>query len=83
MTTPLFKPLQWVLYQQTEVGGYGKVVGATFDDQGWLYSIKGPAADTTSVIIPEDDISHAYENGSWIAINRETGTSESAYTDQN
>ena len=82
MITPLFKPQQWVLYQQENSGGYGAIVGATFDDQGWLYSIKGPELDTTSIAVAELDITHTYENGSWIEMNHETGTSASAYTDQ-
>lgn len=79
MNTPYFKPARWVMYEQDDQGGYGEIVGASHDAQGWHYSIKGPLVNTTYARIHEDNITHTLENNSWAEINRSVASAESAY----
>lgn len=83
MTIPTFQPDQWVIYKQDQTGGFGQIIGASFDGEAWNYSLRGPAIDTTFTAVTELDITHTYENGSWIEMNREVASHASAYTDQN
>lgn len=83
MTDPRYKPQYWVTYQQGQTGGYGQIVGATFDGQAWVYSVAGPSLNTAYTGVKEAEIIALYENSSWMAPRQNGGGNAggSAYTD--
>lgn len=94
MNTPLFRPEQWVLYEHASEGGdeiitettagFGKIVGGSYDGESWCYSVHGPMADTTYVVVPEASITHILESGSWMERHHDVDSRQSsAYTSQN
>lgn len=83
MREPLYKPEHWVTYQQGTGGGFGRIVGASFDGTTWIYSVAGPVLNTTYAGVQESEITMLFENGSWLAP-RQNGSGNvggSAYTD--
>lgn len=80
MIEPVFKPEQWITFEQGEVGGFGQVVGAAFDGSDWFYSISGSQDDGSLRMVREADIIHLFQNGSWLAPTSFSGKS-SAYTE--
>jgi hypothetical protein len=82
MQLPSYKPDQWVVYEQGQTGGFGRILGASFNGESWVYSLRGPIVDTTYAEVYEPEITHFYENGSWLeAKHGNIGGKTSAYTD--
>ena len=83
MTDPLYKPEHWITYKTGNAGGYGKIVGASFNGASWVYSVAGPLLDTTYFGVQEADITAVFENNSWLAPRQNGGgdSGGSAYTD--
>lgn len=80
MKQPTYKPEAWVLYQQESTGGYGHIIGASFNGEVWLYTVAGPQADGSHATVREDEITQILQNGSWLAISV-SAASSSAYQD--
>jgi hypothetical protein len=76
---PIFKPDQWITFEQGTVGGFGQIVGAAFDGTHWFYSVSGSLDDGSLRMVREDHIVHLFQNGSWLAPTSFGGQS-SAYT---
>lgn len=66
MQEPAYKPTQWIIYKQGETGGFGRIIGGTYNGEAWIYSVRGPKTDTTYTEVYEGDITFFYENGSWL-----------------
>jgi hypothetical protein len=66
MNEPIYKPEQWIIYQQGESAGFGQIVGGSYDGEMWNYSIKGSLLDTTFALARQNEIIRYYENGSWL-----------------
>lgn len=83
MNEPAYKPDEWVVYQKDETyGGFGKIVGGSFTEEGWFYVVSGPLLDTTFVSIHQDEIIRLFENGSWLEPRRGANGGTSIYTNQ-
>lgn len=81
MKQPLYKPEAWVLYEQgTSSGGYGRVAGATFNSESWLYTVSGANADGSHHTVREEEVRQVLQNGSWLTITN-SAASSSAYQD--
>lgn len=83
MKQPAYKPETWVLFQQGETGGYGHVIGASFENGTWLYTVAGSLGDGSTRAVREEDITQLLQSGSWQAISVSAGNGGSAYQDQN
>ena len=83
MIEPIYKPDQWIIYRQGDGGGFGQIVGGSHDGDAWIYSVRGPITDTTFATTRQDEITHYYENGSWLEPHSGGMANGSAYTDQN
>ncbi len=79
MKAPIYKPENWVNFEQGETGGFGKIVGGSFDGEGWLYIIAGSIADGSHTVAREDEITYLFQNGSWLAPSGNGGQGDSAY----
>lgn len=82
MHEPAYKPTQWIIYKQGETGGFGSILGGTYTGESWLYSVHGPIVDTTYAEVYEEEITHFYENGSWLEPESGGIGRASAYTEQ-
>lgn len=84
MIEPAYKPEQWVIYRfQDGTGGFGRITGGVFVSAEWNYSISGPDLDATYTSALQSEITHYYENGSWLEP-QSTGVGRaSVYTEQN
>lgn len=82
MKQPTYKPEAWVLYEEGTGGGYGRVTGANFDGESWVYTVSGALADGSLASVREEDIKQVLQNGSWLTITN-AAASSSAYQDQN
>lgn len=82
MQEPAFKPTQWIIFKQDDGGGFGRIVGGTFNGESWIYSVRGPITDTTYAEVGEEEITHFYENGSWLEPHNAGMGKASAYTEQ-
>ena len=67
MKEPQFKPEYWVTYKQGEIGGFGRIIGGTFDGAAWHYTIQGSLADGSDNSVLESDITYLFQNGTWIS----------------
>ncbi|MGV9002300.1 MAG: hypothetical protein ACOH18_05100 [Candidatus Saccharimonadaceae bacterium] len=67
MKEPIYKPDMWVSYQQDEVGGFGRIIGGSFDGENWHYTIAGSREDGSSHSAKETEIGYVMQNGSWLA----------------
>ena len=83
MNEPAYKPDQWVIYRQDGAGGFGQIVGGVHNGETWVYSVRGPITDTTFAEAYEDEITHFYENGSWLEPQHAGVGKTSVYTEQN
>ena len=81
MKTPTYKPDTWVTFQQGETGGYGRIVGASFNNEGWFYIITGSNADGSHHSVREDEIVQSFQNNSWLSVTTSGGSSASVYQD--
>ncbi len=82
MNEPAYKPNQWILFKQDEAGGFGEIVGGTYNGETWVYSVKGPIIDTTYAEVYEEDVTHFYENNSWLERQHGSAGAASVYTEQ-
>lgn len=80
MKQPTYKPEAWVLFQQGNNGGYGQVIGATFDGSAWLYTVTGSRVFGTYTTVREEEIKQVLQNGSWLTVTA-ASASASAYQD--
>lgn len=82
MQDPVYKPEQWITFEQGEAGGFGQIIGAAFGTDGsWYYTISGSQADGKNRAVREDEIRSTLQNGSWIAPSITGGGKVTAYTD--
>lgn len=80
MQEPLYKPEHWITFQQGNTGGFGQIVGGSFDGETWLYTVEGSLADNPRRAVREDEVTYLFTNGSWLAPTH-LGGSGSAYKD--
>ncbi len=80
MKEPAYKPETWVSFQQDEVGGFGRIIGGSFDGESWEYTIQGSSVDGLLYSAREDEIGYVLQNGSWLAPTG-IGNHGSAYKD--
>ena len=79
MKEPLKKPGQWIVFEHGDGGGFGEIIGGSFTDGMWYYTVKGAHVDGVHTEVADSSITYTYEGGSWLA---PTGTSsQSAYQD--
>ncbi len=81
MKEPIYKPEYWVTYQQGEAGGFGRIIGGSFDGETWLYTVKGVHANGDLQAVREDEIGYLFQNGSWLAPTGSGARGTSAYKD--
>lgn len=81
MQEPKYKPEHWVIYQQGESGGFGRISGGTFNGQGWYYTVQGAIATGQPHSVAETEIAYLYneDDKSWIAP-AQAGGQSSVYT---
>lgn len=80
MKQPIYKPEAWVLYEQETAGGYGRVTGANFDGQTWVYTVSGASSNGSHVTVREEQVTQVLQNGSWLTVTNSAAAS-SAYQD--
>jgi len=80
MKQPTYKPETWITFQQGETGGFGRIVGATFDGEAWVYSVAGANADGSHHAVRETEVSQLFQNNSWLTPTT-AASSSSAYQD--
>lgn len=80
MKEPMYRPEYWVTYQQGETGGFGRIIGGSFDGESWHYTIQGSLTDGTHCSVREEEIGYLFQNGSWLAPSG-GGNHASAYKD--
>lgn len=66
MKEPTYKPEQWITFEQEGAGGFGKIIGGSFDE-GWTYTVKGSLANGELCMVHEKEIVYLLQNGSWLA----------------
>jgi len=78
---PKFKPDHWVIYQQGESGGMGRISGGTFGGQGWNYTIVGAAVNGQPYSVSESEIAYLLgdDGKTWSTPSQASGQS-AAYT---
>lgn len=79
MNEPTFKPDEWVIFKQDTLGGFGQIIGGTFDGNEWQYIVKNSLIDGTHRSVSENEITHTLENGNW-STPTHFGGAGSAYT---
>jgi hypothetical protein len=67
MNEPIYKPENWVTFQQGEEGGFGRIVGGSYDGETWHYTVAGSLADGSHQSVKEGEIGFLFQNGSWLA----------------
>lgn len=81
MTEPVFKPEVWVVFEEETTGGFGRIVGAYYEDEAWYYNVAGSLVTGELTAVHEDHITLSLQNGSWMAPSRLSGGQGSVYTD--
>lgn len=80
MKAPTYKPDNWVTFEQGEGGGFGRIIGGSFDGEAWVYTVSGAEEDGSHQTVREDEIGYLFQNGSWLAPTG-IGSHESVYKD--
>jgi hypothetical protein len=69
-----------ITFQQGNTGGFGQIVGGSFDGTTWLYTVEGGLGENSRRAVQENEITYLFTNGSWLAPTH-LGGSGSAYKD--
>ena len=81
MQEPKYKPEHWVIYQQGETGGFGRISGGIFNGQSWYYTVQGSVATGQPHSVSEAEIIFLFneDDKSWTSPAQANGQT-SAYS---
>lgn len=80
MKEALYKPEHWITFEQGQGGGFGQIIGGSYDGTHWYYTVQGALANGEHQSVREDEVAYLFQNGSWLAPTH-LGGGNSAYKD--